>query len=94
MEISWKTSAVKDLKFVHQFYLAKSKSAADKIVRTILSSVEEIQFTKQYQVDDILGEPYRRIVVYHCKVIYQPNKKGIVVLRIFDTRQNPKSQRV
>jgi len=94
MEISWKPSAVKDLKFIHQFYSEKSKSAADKVVHTIVSSVEEIIFSRQYQVDDILGEPYRRIIVGHYKVVYELTNKGIVILRIFDTRKNPKSQKV
>jgi plasmid stabilization system protein ParE len=94
MEISWKPSAVKDLKFIHQFYSKKSKTAADKIVQAIISSVEEISFSKQYQVDDILGEPYRRIIVGHYKAVYELINKGIVVLRIFDTRKNPKSHKV
>jgi len=48
-------------------------------------------FAKQYQQDEIEPE-FRRIIVRHYKLIYTIEEDTIWILRIFDTRKDPKSQ--
>ena len=62
---------------------------AYKTVESIVKTTENILFSGQYQVDEFLGEPYRRLVVKHFKVIYRIKKDSIFIFRVFDTRQNP-----
>jgi plasmid stabilization system protein ParE len=60
------------------------------VINDILSETKNIKFAQQYQVDEILGEPYRRIVVRNYKIIYKVHSDiEIRILQIFDTRQNP-----
>lgn len=60
------------------------------MINDILSETKNIKFAQQYQVDEILGEPYRRIVVRNYKIIYKVHSDiEIRILQIFDTRQNP-----
>lgn len=44
---------------------------------------------EQYQVDEFLGVPFRRIIVRHYKIIYKvQSKTEIRILKIFNTRQH------
>jgi plasmid stabilization system protein ParE len=59
------------------------------VVGEIVSQSKSIHFTEQYQVDEFLGEPFRRMVVSHYKIIYKIHSETeIRILQIFDTRQN------
>jgi len=41
-------------------------------------------------VDEYLGEPFRRMVVRHYKIIYKfQSPEEIRILKIFDTHQSP-----
>jgi plasmid stabilization system protein ParE len=48
-------------------------------------------FAKQYQQDDIEVE-FRRLIVRYYKLIYTIEENEIWILRIFDSRKDPKSQ--
>ncbi|MNL51362.1 hypothetical protein D3C87_1744550 [compost metagenome] len=51
---------------------------------------KNIHFVEQYQVDEFLGEPYRRMIIRDYKIIYKIHSQTeIRILQIFDTRQNP-----
>ena len=89
IQIIWGDESKTDLKNIHQFYSDKNIQAANKIILSITTAVESIVFAEQYQVDEILGAPYRRLIVKHCKVVYTVKKNTIVVFSVFDTRQNP-----
>ncbi len=89
IQIIWSSDSKKDLKNIHQFYSDKNIQAANMIILSITTAVESIVFAEQYQVDEILGTPYRRLIVRHCKVVYTVKKNTIIVFSVFDTRQNP-----
>lgn len=56
----------------------------------IIDASKNIIFVDQYQVDEFLGEPYRRMIVRHFKIIYKiKSKTQIRILQIFDTYQHP-----
>jgi len=54
----------------------------------LLQAPRTIQYSKQYQVDDI-NPKYRRIVVRDFKVLYTESEKEIHILDIISTRQSP-----
>ena len=87
--IVWDNQAKADLKFIFEFIKLKSPQEARNIIRDIVIQSKNIYFVEQYQVDEFLGEPYRRIIVRDYKVIYKIHSETeIRILQIFDTRQN------
>ncbi|QTE21598.1 hypothetical protein [Polaribacter cellanae] len=58
----------------------------------IFDTAINIHFITQFQIDEILGEPCRRIVVRNYKAIYVPkNDNKIRILRVFNTYKNPEN---
>jgi len=85
-----------DLKNIYYRIIEKTKSVqnAKNVRADIIRASKDIHFVKQYQVDEILGEPFRRMVVRHFKIIYKPiNENEIRILQIFDTYQSPEKMR-
>lgn len=90
IQILWDNQAKADLKLIFEYIKLKSPQGAKNVVRDIITQSKSIHFTEQYQVDEFLGEPYRRMVVRNYKIIYKIQSEAeIRILQIFDTRQNP-----
>jgi addiction module RelE/StbE family toxin len=90
IKILWDNQAKNDLKLLFDFLKIKSPEIASKLIQNIVNQTKTIHFTEQYQVDEFLGEPYRRMIVSHFKIVYKVhNKFEIRILQVFDTRQNP-----
>lgn len=90
IRILWDNKAKSDLKLLFDFIKIKSLRGANKVVQDIVNQTKGIHFAEQYQVDELLGEPFRRIIVRDFKIIYKvQNETEIRILQIFDTRQNP-----
>ncbi|PCI06533.1 MAG: hypothetical protein COB81_00075 [Flavobacteriaceae bacterium] len=92
IQIDWSENAKIDLKLI--FDKVKKKTYSKKLDKNAVDNIYlagiTIQFTAQYQIDETLGQPYRRIIVSHYKIIYKPiNKNHIRILEVFDTYQNP-----
>ena len=88
-KIVWTEAARRSLKEIWQFYEEKDSGAADRIIDENISTAEKIRFDEQYQVVEILGQGFRRVVVRYFKVIYRVQKDQLRILEIFDARQNP-----
>ena len=94
MNIIWSNFAIKSLKEIFLYYkqVAGSK-VANKIKNNIFNSTKQlIQFPKSGQIEEILkelNEEYRYLVTGNHKIIYKEVKEGILIIDIFDTRQNP-----
>ncbi|MFV5702803.1 type II toxin-antitoxin system RelE/ParE family toxin [Flavobacterium sp. XS2P12] len=87
--ILWDNQAKADLKLIFEFIKLKSPQGAKNVIRDIVVQSKNIHFAKQYQEDEFLGEPYRRIIVRDYKIIYKiHSEREIRILQIFDTRQN------
>jgi plasmid stabilization system protein ParE len=90
IRILWDNKAKSDLKLLFDFIKIKSLHGANNVVQDIVNQTKGIHFAEQYQVDELLGEPFRRIIVRDFKIIYKvQNETEIRILQIFDTRQNP-----
>jgi len=80
-----------DLKYIHNRILKKTKSVtnAKNVKRDIINASKNIEFIEQYQVDEFLGKPFRRIIVRHFRLIYfAENKSSIIILEVFDSYRN------
>jgi addiction module RelE/StbE family toxin len=90
IKIYWDNHSKDDLKLIYEFIKLKSLQGAKNVIKDIVNQSKNIHFTEQYQVDEILGEPYRRMIVRDYKIIYKIHSESeIRILQIFDTRQNP-----
>ncbi|WP_418264381.1 type II toxin-antitoxin system RelE/ParE family toxin [Flavobacterium faecale] len=90
IKIRWDIKAKEDLKIIHDFIAIKSQQSAKKLVSEIIQLTKNIHFNRQYPIDEILGEPYRKITVKNYKIVYKiQSKTEIRILQIFDNRQNP-----
>ena len=88
--IDWDNQAKADLKLIFEFIKLKSIRGARTVIRDIVIQSKSLHFIEQYQVDEILGEPYRRMFVRNYKIIYKMGSNTeIRILQIFDTRQSP-----
>lgn len=90
INIFWDNQAKTDLKLIFEFIKLESLQGARNVINDIVAQSKNIHFTEQYQVDEILGEPYRRMIVLDYKIIYKIHSATeIRILQIFDCRQNP-----
>jgi addiction module RelE/StbE family toxin len=86
--ILWDNQAKADLKLIFEFIKLKSPQGAKNVISDIVAQSKNIHFVEQHQVDEFLGEPYRRMIVRDYKVIYKIHSENeIHILQIFDTRQ-------
>lgn len=89
IRILWDNQAKADLKLIFDFLQLKSPQGAKKVINDIVNQSKNIHFASQYQVDEFLGEPYRRMIVRDYKIIYKIHSETeIRILQIFDTRQH------
>ncbi len=86
--ILWSKRASKSLENIFNYYFNLSNQSAERIRKDILKTVSSLRFVEQYQVDEI-NPDYRRMVIRHYKIIYKVKKQSILILDIFDTRQDP-----
>lgn len=94
--------AIKDLKKAKSFNsdlygAARAQEIIDEIFE-LLETLEnpDYDFSEIGEVDkdfDHLKYPYRKLTIPHCKITYRKGKTKIYVIRIFDTRQNPKKNK-
>lgn len=90
INIFWDNQAKADLKLIFEFIKLESLQGARNVINDIVAQSQNIHFAEQYQVDEILGEPYRRMIVRDYKIIYKIHSETeIRILQIFDSRQNP-----
>ena len=88
IKILWSEDAENSLESIFDYYFQFSEKVAERMRTNILDKISTLRFVKQYQIDEI-NPDYRRIIVKHYKVVYKVQKKTILILNIFDTRQDP-----
>ena len=93
LKVIWSQKAKVQLKSIHDYlkYEKKTPQGAANVKNDILQASREVTFEDQYQRDEIEPE-YRRIIVRHYKLLYKEKDGKILILRLFDTYQNPKKQ--
>ncbi len=91
--ILWSLDAIDSLESIFDYYFDLSPQNAERIRKDILEKVSTLRFVKQYQIDEI-NPDYRRIIVRHYEVVYKVEKQSILILNIFDTRQDPEKSKI
>lgn len=92
IRVIWSDEAKADLKYIYDRILKKTKSVtnAKNVQKDILQASKNVRFIEQYQVDEFLDAPYRRIIIRHFRIVYVPeNEFSITILEVFDSYRNP-----
>jgi plasmid stabilization system protein ParE len=92
LKVIWTLKAENDLNSIFEKVKEKtlSKKLAQNVVNDIFETSTNIHFIEQYQVDEFLGKPYRRIIIRNYKSIYvSKNENEILILHVFNTFQSP-----
>lgn len=95
MNIVWTDFAIENLKDIFDYYSARAnKKIAVKILKQILKSTKQLEDNPELgQIEfhlERLKQNHRYLVSGNYKVIYKVFENQIIIIDIFDTRQNPK----
>ena len=93
MTVKWYIEAAVDLDKIYNYYVIKNPRAAAMLYNMILDDVEILK-TQPYiaAVEQMLigcPECYRSLVIGNYKVVYFIKDDLVLVVQIFDCRQNP-----
>lgn len=97
--VFWTTRATRDLQKTIEFYIELyGKIKAQEIATELRQKTEilesaDVDFTEFGSIDKAfshLKHTYRKLNHHHCKITYRIGKSKIYIVRVFDTRQNPK----
>lgn len=90
IQITWSTEAQKDLKRIYRFCSKVDVSYANRVIDEIIESPKDIVYNNQFQQDEFIGSPYHRYFVEYWRIVYKSKNNQVSVLRVFDTRKDPK----
>ena len=93
MKVKWFIEATSDLDKIYDYYVKKNSRAAAILYNKILDDVENLE-TQPYvaAVEQMLidcPEGYRSLVIENYKVVYFIKDNFVLIVQIFDCRQNP-----
>jgi toxin ParE1/3/4 len=92
MKVVWSQEASNSLSKIYNYILEESPQNALMVVDKIIELVATLQDKRfEYAIDPIINkEKFRHISIWSYKIIYERNNDSVVILDIFDGRQNPK----
>jgi len=100
--VFWTTRATKDLEKTIKFYIKlygakKALEIATELRKhTEVLEKENVDTSLVGSIDESflhLKHTYRKLTKEHCKITYREGKTKIYIVRVFDTRQNPKKNK-
>lgn len=92
--IKWSNQAKNDLKLVFEYYKSNANlKIAQNIILNIYDNTEKLKYYPNLGKSDFKtiynGFEVKYIIINNYKIFYSNSPKGIIILLIFDTRQNP-----
>ena len=92
-KIVWSPQSEQDLDNILKYYQEFSPDYADKHIISIINSVSDLIFSKQFQVDEYDPSSRRLFVKKKFRVIYKVVGKIILITRVYPTQKNPEGIR-
>ena len=93
MKVIWREKAHTDLADIMEYVTQKeSYSRAKKLVIQIIGKAKGItNFPEKYQRETLINTDrnIRRAIIYSYKIVYEITNGTIIILRVFNTAQNP-----
>ena len=92
MKILWQKKASDDLNGIYNYIKEDSPQNAIMVFNKIYDLVNSlVVFPEKYPVEPTLNNPnVRFVVIWSFKIIYTIKENTIYILRIFNTKRNPK----
>ena len=90
-KLVWSFSAKSDLQTIYGHYSQFSLVAANKIIDRIMesSSILEMPGNDNIGQFDEYNNKFRRIISGNYKIFYKSYSEHILIVRVFDSRQDP-----
>ncbi len=91
MDVVWSESADRDLAQIYDYFQSQSPRAARWFIRRIFQGIDALaEMPRMGKVAELGTEQeYRELIIEHYKIYYLLRESQLVVVRIWDTRQNP-----
>ena len=91
MEIAWSRAADRDLARIYAYLEPLSLRAARGFLRRLFKAIDVLAEMPRMGTVAELGmeREYRQLVVEHYKIFYYVEEEQLVIVRVWDTRQDP-----
>ena len=87
--IIWADPAIHDLDAIADYIALENAAAASEFVQQVLAAVERLQkFPRMGSLpNELMGLPYRQLIVPPCRVFYRVEKKVIYIVHVLRGEQ-------
>lgn len=91
MIVVWSLEAKKSLSEIYNYIFEDSPQNAEKMLNKIIDLAESLQDERyDYAIDPIINkEKFRHISIWTYKIIYERTTNKVLILDIFNGKQNP-----
>lgn len=91
MNVIWSQEAKTSLTEIYNYIFEDSPQNAEKVLNKIIDVAESSQDERyEFAIDPIINkEKFRHISIWSYKIIYERTKNGVLILDIFNGKQNP-----
>ena len=95
MIVVWSLEAKKSLSEIYNYIFEDSPQNAEKMLNKIIDLAESLQDERyDYAIDPIINkEKFRHISIWTYKIIYERTTNKVLILDIFNGKQNPDKQK-
>lgn len=92
MNLIWSKEANNSLVSIYFYILVDSPQNAVMVIDKIIELAETLKEERfEYSIDPIINkQKFRHITIWNYKIIYERDLENVIILDIFDGRQNPK----
>ena len=87
--VIWSKRTARNLNKIWRFYAKKTISGADSIVKGIKNTGDALVPNVLHQTEENLRADQYRVIYKHFKIVYKVKNNQILILQIFDARQEP-----
>ncbi|CAM2786477.1 type II toxin-antitoxin system RelE/ParE family toxin [Flavobacterium frigoris] len=91
MKVVWSQEARNSLSDIYNYIFEDSPQNAENVLNKIIDLVESLKDERyEYAMDPIINkEKFRHFSIWSYKIIYERNDTTILVVDIFNGKQNP-----
>jgi plasmid stabilization system protein ParE len=92
MKVLWSKKASNELEAIYKYIKKESPQNAILVFNEIYDLANSLlNFPYKFPVEPIINiEKVRFATIWSFKIIYSVEKESVVILRVFNTKQNPK----
>ena len=91
MKVIWSQEAKISLSEIYNYIFEDSPQNAEKVLNEIIDVAESLHDERyEFAIDPIINkEKFRHISIWSYKIIYERTKDKVLILDIFNGKQNP-----